>query len=130
MGSFASSTYREVAAIAGPIVIAGGVLAALAWRIDLLALAEDESRALGVRTGLLRAAVIAAATFATAAAVAVSGIIGWVGLVVPHIARPIRGPSFPPLLPLATILGARVMLLIDTAARTLTLVCLPPGILT
>jgi iron complex transport system permease protein len=130
MGSFASSTYREVAAIAGPILIAGGVLAALAWRIDLLALAEDEARALGVRTGLLRAVVIAAATLATAGAVAVSGIIGWVGLVVPHMARLIVGPSFPRLLPLAAILGAVFMLIIDTAARTLTVVELPPGILT
>jgi iron complex transport system permease protein len=130
MGSFASSTYREVAAIAGPIAIAGALLLALAWRIDLLALADDEARALGVRTGWLRAAVIAAATFATAAAVAVSGIVGWVGLVVPHMARLIVGPSFPRLLPLATVLGAMFMLVIDTAARTLTVAELPPGILT
>jgi iron complex transport system permease protein len=130
MGSFASSTYREVLAIAGPILVAGVALTALAWRIDLLALPEDEARALGVRTAWLRGAVIAAATLATAAAVAVSGIIGWVGLVVPHMARLIVGPSFSRLLPLAAVLGAAFTLLIDTVARTLAVVELPPGILT
>jgi iron complex transport system permease protein len=130
MGSFASSTYREVAAIAAPIVLSAVVLAALAWRIDVLALPEDEARALGVHTGWLRGAVIAAATLATAAAVAVSGIVGWVGLIVPHMARLITGPSFARLLPLAAVMGAAFTLVIDTVARTLAIVELPPGILT
>ena len=130
MGSFASATLREVLAVIGPVVLACALLAALAWRIDLLALAEDEARALGVRTRVLRAAVIAAATLATAAAVAVSGIIGWVGLVVPHMARLVVGPAFTRLLPLAMVVGAAFMLAIDTLARTLVSVELPPGILT
>jgi len=113
MGSFASSTYL-----------------ALAWRIDLLALAEDEARALGVRTTALRLVVIASATLATAAAVAVSGIIGWVGLIVPHMARLIVGPAFARLLPLAAVLGAGLMLAIDSVARASLAIEVPPGILT
>ena len=130
MGSFASSTYRELAAVLVPVALALLVLGALAWRIDLLALPEDEARALGVRTRALRAAVIAAATLATAAAVAVSGIIGWVGLIVPHMARRIAGPGFARLLPLAVVIGAGFMVAIDTLARVLIVSELPPGILT
>jgi iron complex transport system permease protein len=130
MGSFASSTYRELAALLVPVVVALAVLGALAWRIDLLALPEDEARALGVRTRALRATVIAAATLATAAAVAVSGIIGWVGLIVPHVARRIAGPEFRRLLPLAALVGAGFMVAIDTAARVVAVSELPPGILT
>jgi iron complex transport system permease protein len=130
MGSFASSTHRELAGVVIPVVIAIVALLALAWRVDLLSLAEDEARALGTRTASLRAAVIAAATLATAAGVAVSGIIGWVGLVVPHMARLIVGPSFARLLPLAAVLGAAFMLAIDSLSRALLEVEVPPGILT
>jgi len=130
MGSFASATQRELVALVAPVLGACTLMAALAWRVDLLALTEDEARALGVRTGVLRAALIASATLATAAAVAVSGIIGWVGLIVPHMARLIVGPAFTRLLPLAMVLGAAFMLAIDTLARTLVAVELPPGILT
>ena len=90
------------------------VLFALAWRINLLALTEDEACALGVNTTRLRGIVIAAATLATAASVAVSGIIGWVGLVVPHMARLVVGPEFSRLLPAAALFGAAFMLAIDT----------------
>lgn len=130
MGSFASSTYRELGAVVVPVVLACAVLVALAWRIDLLSLAEDEARALGTRTVALRGAVICAATLATAATVAVSGIIGWVGLVVPHMARLIAGPSFARLLPLAAVLGAVFMLAIDSLARALLAIEVSPGILT
>jgi iron complex transport system permease protein len=130
MGSFAAVTVRELGAIWIPEALALAVLAALAWRINLLALPEDEARALGVRTGWLRAVVIACATLATAAAVAVSGIIGWVGLVVPHMARLLVGPGFTRLLPLSAVLGAIFMLLIDTLARSALAIELPPGILT
>jgi iron complex transport system permease protein len=130
MGSFAAATSRELATIWLPEVAALAVLGALAWRINLLALSEDEARSLGVRTRWLRGIVIAVATLATAAAVAVSGIIGWVGLVVPHMARLIAGPEFTRLLPLSAVLGAIFMLVIDTAARSLLAVELPPGILT
>jgi iron complex transport system permease protein len=130
MGSFASASASEVASLVPAIVIALATLLALAWRVNLLALPEDEARALGVNTTRLRAVVIAAATLATAASVAVSGIIGWVGLVVPHMARLLVGPQFSRLLPAAAIFGAAFMLVIDTIARTVAPIEIPPGILT
>jgi iron complex transport system permease protein len=130
MGSFASSTYRELVAVAAPVVLCLVVLAVLAWRINVLALPDDEARALGLDTQRTRAVVIAAATLSTSACVAVSGIIGWVGLIVPHMARLIVGPDFSRLLPLSAVMGAAFMLAIDTAARVVLALELPPGILT
>jgi iron complex transport system permease protein len=74
--------------------------------------------------------VVAAATVATAASVAVCGIVGWVGLVVPHVARLVAGPEFSRLLPVAALFGAILLLAVDTLARTATPVEVPPGILT
>jgi iron complex transport system permease protein len=130
MGSFASTSPSDARGLLAAVAAALVVLIALAWRVDLLSLPEDEARALGVNTRRLRAAVIAAATLATAASVAVSGIIGWVGLVVPHMARLVVGPGFTRLLPAAALFGAAFMLAIDTLARTVATIEMPPGILT
>ena len=130
MGSFAAASEQEIVGLLPAVALALAVLVLLAWRINLLALPEDEARALGVNTRRLRASVIAAATLATSASVAVSGIIGWVGLVVPHMARLVVGPEFSRLLPVAALFGAMFMLVIDTIARTLAIIEVPPGILT
>ena len=130
MGSFAAASPAELGGLAISSVVALAVLLLLAWRINVLALPEDEARALGVDVARLRAVVIAAATLATSACVAVSGIIGWVGLVVPHMARFVVGPEFSRLLPVAVVFGAMFMLVIDTIARSLAAVEVPPGILT
>ncbi|HEY2815595.1 MAG TPA: iron ABC transporter permease [Casimicrobiaceae bacterium] len=130
MGSFAAASSHEFWSLIPAVVVALIVLFALAWRINLLALPDDEARALGVHTTMLRAVVIAAATLATAASVAVAGIIGWIGLVVPHMARLLVGPEFSRLLPVAAIFGAAFLLAIDTIARTIAPIEVPPGILT
>jgi ABC-type Fe3+-siderophore transport system, permease component len=130
MGSLASASAGEIASLLPAVALALVVLFALAWRVNLLALPEDEARALGVNTRRLRGVVIAAATLATAASVAVSGVIGWVGLVVPHMARLVVGPEFSRLLPAAALFGAAFMLIIDTISRTVAPVEIPPGILT
>lgn len=130
MGSFAAATGGEVQSLLPAVALALLVLLALSWRINLLALPEDEARALGVDTPRLRAIVIAAATLATAASVAVSGIIGWIGLVVPHMARLCVGPEFSRLLPVTAIFGAAFMLAIDTLARSIAPIEVPPGVLT
>jgi iron complex transport system permease protein len=129
-GSFASAAHTEVPSLLPAEPLSLVVLIALAWRVNLLALSEDEARALGVNTQRLRAVVIAAATLATSASVAVSGIIGWVGLVVPHMARLLVGPEFSRLLPVSALFGAAFMLAIDTLARTAAPIEIPPGILT
>ena len=94
-----------------PAVLLGlAPLLLLRWRIDVLALGDEEARALGVEAGRLRRLVVAAATLVTAAVVAISGQIGWVGLIVPHIARILVGPGFARLLPTAMLLGAGYLL--------------------
>lgn len=105
-------------------------LVLLRWRINVLALGDDEARALGVEAGRLRAAVVVCATLVTAAVVAVAGVVGWVGLVVPHVARMLVGPGFGRMLPVAVLLGALYMLLVDTLARTISTTEVPLGILT
>jgi iron complex transport system permease protein len=114
-----------------PLVLVGLVpLVLLRWRINVLSLGDEEAKALGVEAGRLRFFVVAAATLMTASVVAISGVIGWVGLVIPHIARMAVGPSFDRLLPTAMLLGASYLLLVDTLARTMARIEVPIGILT
>ena len=130
LGSLAAITPADLA-VAAPLVLAGlAPMLLLRWRINLLALPDDEARALGVDTARLRALIVAAATLMTAAAVAVSGIVGWIGLLVPHAARLLVGPDFGRLLPLAMLLGASFLLAVDTLCRTIAPIEIPPGVLT
>jgi iron complex transport system permease protein len=130
LGSLASITRTDLGPVL-PAVITGLVpLVLLRWRINLLSLGDDEARALGVDAPRLRLVVIAAATLITASVVAVAGIVGWVGLVIPHIARMIVGPGFATVLPVSAILGAGYLLLVDTLCRTLSTIEIPLGILT
>ncbi len=130
LGSLASITPRELA-LAAPLAALGLVpMLLLRWRINLLALPDDEARALGVETRTLRPLVVAAATLMTASAVAISGIIGWIGLLIPHAARLLVGPDFGRLLPLAMLLGAGFLLAVDTLCRTRAPIEVPPGVLT
>ena len=98
--------------------------------MNLMSLGEEEARALGVETRLLRPLFIASATLITAAAVSVTGVIGWIGLLVPHVARLLVGPDFRRLLPASLILGAGYLLAVDLAARTLAVREVPLGNLT
>jgi iron complex transport system permease protein len=130
LGSLASTTGADAASVL-PAVLAGiGVLWLARWRINVLALGDEEAASLGVRPARVRAAVIAAATLMTAAAVSISGIIGWVGLLVPHVARLLVGPDFRRLAPVSLLLGAGFMLGVDTIARTAARIEIPLGVLT
>jgi iron complex transport system permease protein len=130
LGSLAAVAPADLG-VAAPLIVVGlAPMLLLRWRINLLALPDDEARALGVDTAKLRALVVAAATLMTAAAVAVSGIIGWIGLLVPHAARLLVGPDFGRLLPLAMLLGASFLLAVDTLCRTIAPIEIPPGVLT
>jgi iron complex transport system permease protein len=130
LGSLAGMNATDLLPLLLPVLVGTIVVFALRWRLNAMSLPEEEARALGVPTGPLRVAVVAAATLITAASVSASGIIGWVGLVVPHLARFLVGPSFPRLLPTACLLGGGYLLLIDTLARTASSVEIPLGILT
>jgi iron complex transport system permease protein len=116
---------------AAPLVLMGLVpLILLRWRINVLSLGDEEAKALGVEAGRLRMFVVGAATLMTASVVAISGVIGWVGLVIPHFARMAVGPSFERLLPTAMLMGAGYLLIVDTIARSVARIEIPIGILT
>jgi len=130
LGSLAAANVTDLLPLFGPVAIGTAILIALRWRMNVMSLPEEEARSLGIATGPLRVAIVAAATLTTSASVATAGIIGWVGLVVPHLARSLVGPDFARLLPTAAILGGGYLLLIDTLARTAAEVEIPLGILT
>jgi iron complex transport system permease protein len=130
LGSLAATSVSDLLPLLGPVAIGTVVLVALRWRMNVMSLPDEEARALGVSTGPLRIAIVAAATLVTSASVATSGIIGWIGLVVPHLARALVGPDFPRLLPASALLGGGFLLFIDTLARTAAPVEIPLGILT
>jgi iron complex transport system permease protein len=130
LGSLAAVGTSDLLPLFGPIALGTAVLIALRWRMNVMSLPDEEARALGLATGWLRIAIVAAATLVTAASVATAGIIGWVGLIVPHLARTLVGPDFARLLPAAALLGGGFLLLIDTLARTMAAVEIPLGILT
>ncbi len=130
LGSFAGVLPRDLALALPLVAIALAPLLALRWRVNLLSLPDDEARALGVDVARTRLAVIAAATLATSAGVAIAGIIGWVGLVVPHAARLIVGAEFSRVLPMSAVLGAAFLLAVDTLCRTTVRIELPPGVVT
>ena len=130
LGSLAAASASDLVALLVPVAVGTTVLLALRWRMNVMSLPEEEARALGVPTGPLRIAIVAAATLVTSASVAAAGIIGWVGLIVPHLARALVGPDFARLIPAAAILGGGYLLFIDTIARTAASVEIPLGILT
>lgn len=130
LGSLSAASSADLLPLFGPVALGSAVLIALRWRMNVMSLPEEEARALGVATGPLRIVIVAAATLVTSASVATAGIIGWVGLVVPHLARSLVGPDFARLVPTVAILGGGYLLLIDTLARTVAEVEIPLGILT
>ncbi|KHQ54691.1 Transport system permease protein [Mameliella alba] len=130
LGSLASVTSADILP-ALPAVLVGLVpLALLRWRINVLSMGDEEARALGVEAGRTRFLVIAAATLVTASVTALAGVVGWVGLVIPHVARMLVGPGFGRLLPVSALIGAGYLLAVDTLARTIAPVEVPLGILT
>jgi iron complex transport system permease protein len=114
-----------------PLVVLGLVpLVLLRWRIGVLSLGDDEAGALGVNVRFVRGVVIASATLITSTAVSVSGVIGWIGLVIPHMARLLVGPRFDRVLPASVLMGAAFLVLIDTVARIAARIEIPLGLLT
>ena len=130
MGSIAG--VREDRLLLAAIPIMGGMilLFILRWKLNLLTTGEDEARSMGVNTRVMRIVVVSAATLITSACVAISGLIGWVGLVIPHFARLLVGYDYRVMLPVAILMGASFMLLVDILARSIVTAEIPLGILT
>ncbi len=130
MGSIAATNYRDLALIALAIVPPSIVIFLLRYQINILSLGEDKARALGAPIERVQWTIFIAVSLISAGVVATSGIVGWVGLVIPHMARAFVGPDHGRLLPVSALLGAIYLLLVDDIARTATVAELPIGIIT
>lgn len=130
MGSLAGCNLKDLQVIAVPMVISFATLLLVSWKLNILSLSEDEARSLGVNTRRLRSVAIGASALMTASAVAVSGQIGWVGLIVPHIVRKIIGNNASYSIPSSMLFGATFLIIVDNVSRTATTAEIPIGILT
>jgi iron complex transport system permease protein len=130
MGSLSNRSFSDVR-YAAPLILAGIiVLVIFRWRINILSLDEDEAKAMGVNLKLSRAIVVVSSSVITAATVSVCGIVGWIGLVIPHICRSIVGPNHKNLIPACISVGGANLLVIDTLARSVNASEIPLSILT
>lgn len=130
MGSLASIRVSDMM-FAAPLIVVGILpIFFLQWKLNVLTMGEEEAQALGIRTGLVRIVLIVGATLCTAACVSVSGMIGWVGLVIPHFARMLVGCDYRRLLPASVLMGGSFLLAVDDVARLISTSELPIGILT
>jgi len=130
MGSFSVADWSQVRSAGIGIFLGSLPVFLLRWRLNVISMGDEEARTLGVNVSRKRLIFISAATLAATSAVAVSGIIGWVGLMVPHLVRMMVGPDHRRLIPLSMAGGATFMILADTAARNLTEFDIPVGIVT
>lgn len=130
-GKLATFGWDPVLLLLPYVVLPGAVLLVLSRHLDVLRVGDDEARALGLRPARTRLVVIAAATLMTAAAVSVSGLIAFVGLVVPHLVRLLASHSYRVIVPLSAVVGATLLAFVDVGARTLAAPAeLPVGVIT
>lgn len=130
MGSLSSITMSDVGFVAVPVFLGLVPLFLIRWRLNVLSLGDEEATALGLNVMRYKLLVIVCATLVTAASVSVSGMIGWVGLVIPHLARVLVGPDYKDLYPASIVAGGVFLLLVDDLARILASVEIPLGVLT
>ena len=130
MGSLASVTMDEIIMIIIPLFIGFIILYLLRWQMNILAMGDEEAQSLGLNPSRVRLIIIAACTLLTSAAVSISGIIGWIGMIIPHMARIVVGPDNKILIPASLSLGASFLLLIDNISRVVISIEIPIGILT
>ncbi len=130
LGGLNKITPGDLPVVAAVIGASLAVLHALRWQVNVMSVGEEEARTLGINVGLIRVLLVLAATLMTAAAVSIAGIVGWVGLVVPHMARMLVGPSFERMFPVVVVAGALFVLLVDNFARAASSMEIPLGIVT
>ncbi|WP_019851207.1 iron ABC transporter permease [Desulfitobacterium sp. PCE1] len=130
MGSLSGAKLSDITFAIIPMAIGLTPLLLLRWRLNILTLGDDEAKTIGVNAKQIRLLVIICATFVTAASVSVSGMIGWVGLVIPHLTRKLVGNNYTILMPASMLLGAIFLLIVDNFSRNLLTTEIPLGILT
>ncbi|MDR3436090.1 iron ABC transporter permease [Telmatospirillum sp.] len=130
MGSFADANQRKVVILGVPLIVGGSLLLLLRWRINLLSLGDLDAASLGIPVERLRWLIIVLVSLIVSAQVSVSGIVGWVGMIVPHFARMLVGPDHRRLVPASALLGAGFLLIMDDLARSIANQEIPIGLLT
>lgn len=130
MGSLSAISLKDLITVVPAIALGIIGLLMVRWRLNVLAMGDEEARSMGVKTEMLKGLVVFCATVVTASSVCVSGMIGWVGLVIPHVCRMIVGPDHKVLLPTTLSVGASYLLIIDNISRTAISAEIPLGILT
>ena len=130
MGSLVGATGSEVSFVLWPMLAGFIVLMLLRWHLNVVTMGDDDARSMGVHPGHVRLAAIAGATLLTAASVSVSGMIGWVGLVIPHMMRRLTGSDHRFLIPASALGGGLFLLVVDDLSRGLSQGEIPIGILT
>lgn len=130
MGSLTGATMKDVSSVVPIMAVGLAILFALRWRINILTMGDDEASTMGINAKRIRLLVILGATLVTAASVSVSGMIGWVGLVIPHLCRMIVGCDYRVLMPASMLMGASFLLIVDNISRLATTAEIPIGILT
>ena len=129
IGSLASIDVAELKYVI-PIVIVGSIpLFLLSWKMNILSFGEEEAKAMGINTQLVRLSIVICASLITASVVCISGLIGWIGLIIPHFARFLVGPNHRVMLPIATMLGSIFLLITDDISRSATSVEIPISII-
>lgn len=130
MGGLSSITVANLKMLIPPVILSLIPLLLLRWRMNIFSFGEEEAQSLGINTARLRTIIIICSTILTASTVSVSGMVGWVGLVIPHLARMLVGPNYKILLPTSLLLGGIYLLVVDDFARCLFTMEIPLGILT
>ncbi|PWL44105.1 MAG: iron ABC transporter permease [Bacillota bacterium] len=130
MGSIAGANMQDVFSVLPAMAVAAVILLRMRWRVNLLSLGDGEAKTLGVNIRAVRGLMVLCSTILTACAVCISGTIGWVGLVVPHLSRMLAGPNNTQAIPFSLVMGAAFMVVVDTLARTVTVAELPLSIVT
>lgn len=130
MGGLSSVSSKDLLIILFPFLLGGIPLMLIRWKLNVLSFGEEEAQGMGIDTSKIRILTIFCSTLLTAAAVSIGGMIGWIGLIIPHIARLIVGPNYKVLLPASALIGGIFLLIVDDIARSLFSVEIPIGILT
>ena len=128
MGSLTGIRWENLAYCVPIIGISLIVLLLFSWRLNLLTMGDDEAKSMGIKASRLKTIVIVCATAMTATAVSQAGTIGWIGLVIPHMARMITGPDHSKLVPMSAVMGGTFLLIIDDLTRVVSETALPLSI--
>lgn len=130
MGSFAGITISDLLLALLPMAIGFVLILSQRWKLNVLSFGEEEAKSLGINTASTRFIVILGATLITSCSVSVAGVIGWIGLVVPHLARAVVGPNYKVLIPATMLIGSVFLLVVDNFCRLLFAAEIPIGLLT